>query len=195
MKILIISFTLLISYTMHAQTAKEALLVIDVQENLLNPASKMHIDSTIVDSLCININEAIEKFRNNNLPVIYIANEWSNPLLNMLTGNVCKKGGPGTNIDKRIIRVNDSVYKKSRGNALTNESLLQYLKTNHITRLTLCGLFAEYCVKMTLVDGLKKGFTVLVLQDAIGSKNNVKKSKSIAFYKRKGATLVNVGQL
>lgn len=188
-------FTLLISYTMHAQPAKEALLVIDVQENLLKPTSKIHIDPASVDSLCININGAIEKFRNNNLPVIYIANEWSNPLLNMLTGNVCKKGGPGTNMDRRIIRVNDSLYKKSRGNALSNESLLHYLKTNHITHLTLCGLFAEECVKFTLTDGLKQGFTVTVLEDAIGSKNNVKKLKAIAYYRGKGATLVTVAQL
>jgi nicotinamidase/pyrazinamidase len=180
---------------MYVQPSKEALLVIDIQENLLNPASKLHIDSTSVESLCMNVNEAIEKFRNNDLPVIYITNEWNNPLLNMVTGNVCKKGALGTNIDKRIIRVNDRIYKKSRSSAFTNDSLLHYLKTNNITHITLCGLFAEACVKQTMINGIKQGFRISVLQDAIGSKNNIKKSKSIAFYRENGATIVNVAQL
>ncbi len=180
---------------MYAQSSKEALLVIDVQENLLNPSSKLHIDSTTVDSLCNNVNEAIKKFQNKGLPVIYIANEWTNPLLNMVTGNVCKKGAEGTNIDKRITRVNERLFKKSKANALSNDSLLQYLETNKITHIILCGIFAEACVKQTLINGMKQGFKVSVLQDAIGSKNSIRKSKSIAFYREQGATIINVAQL
>jgi nicotinamidase/pyrazinamidase len=162
---------------------------------LLNPSSKLHIDSTAVDSLCIHVNEAIKKFQNKGLPVIYITNEWSNPILNMLTGNVCKKGAKGTNIDKRINRVNDRLYIKSRANALSNDSLLRYLKANNITHIILCGIFAEACVKQTLIHGMKEGFAVSVLQDAIGSKNKIRKSKSIAFYRERGAAILNVPQL
>jgi Amidases related to nicotinamidase len=82
---------------------KKALLVIDVQENLLDSRSRIHMDPIAVSSFVRNLNKSIEFFEANNLPVIYIVNEWTNPILNLLTGNVCKKGGKGTALIKRLI--------------------------------------------------------------------------------------------
>jgi nicotinamidase-related amidase len=58
---------------------KKALLVIDVQENLLDARSKLHMDPAEVSSFIENLNKSITFFKEHNLPVIYTVNEWSNP--------------------------------------------------------------------------------------------------------------------
>ena len=110
------------------QNRNAALLVIDVQENLLDAGSRLHMDPTTVSSFIRNLNSSIDFFEANQLPVIYTVNEWTNPVLNLLTGNVCKKGGEGTGIHKNVNLVNTTIYTKSRMNALTNKDLSQFLK-------------------------------------------------------------------
>src|SRR6185295_19666055 len=88
----------------------KALLVIDVQENLFDTRFPFHMDPTAISSFMSNLHKSIEFFEENYLPVIYIVNEWTNPVLNLLTRNVCKKGGKGTGIDKRVNRVTGKVY-------------------------------------------------------------------------------------
>jgi nicotinamidase-related amidase len=174
---------------------KKALLVIDVQENLVNPASRMHVEETTIDSFLDNVNKSIDDFKVRGLPVIYVVNEWTNPVLNLFTGNVCKKGGKGTGLDKRLKIVNDQVYSKSRMNVLTNNELLAYLKNNSITELYLVGLFAEACVKATVKAGIQSNFKISVIEDAIGSKSDKHKAVSMKYYRKRGATLIKTGQL
>ncbi|MDP4262829.1 MAG: cysteine hydrolase [Bacteroidota bacterium] len=176
------------------EQGKKALLVIDVQENLVNPASKMHMEKTGIDSFLNNVNKSIDDFKARGLPVLYTVNEWSNPVLNWLTGNVCKKGGKGTGLDKRVRIVNDKVYVKSRMNVLTNKKLVSYLKDNSITELYITGLFAEACVKATVKAGIRNNYKVAVIEDAVGAKNRKKKTHSLKYYKRRGATLISTGQ-
>jgi nicotinamidase-related amidase len=177
------------------EQGKKALLVIDVQENLVNPASKMHVEENSIDSFLYNVNKSIGDFKARGWPVLYIVNEWTNPVLNLFTGNVCKKGGKGTGLDKRLKVVSDKVYVKSRMNALTNNELLTYLKNNSITELYLTGLFAEACVKATVKASLQNNFKVIVIEDAIGSKSSKHKTESVSYYKKRGAQLIHADQL
>jgi len=183
------------STTAFTQTKKKALLVIDVQENLLNSNSKIHMDPTAIPSFIQNLNKSIEFFEENNMPVIYVVNEWTNPILNLLTGNVCKKGAKGTGIDKRVRLVNDTVYRKSKMNALTNKDLLQFLEENSISELYIAGLFAEACIKGTVNGGIKNDYNVIIIEDAVGSRSASKKSRSVNFYKAKGSSVITADQL
>ena len=63
---------------MTKKTFDKALLVIDIQENLVNPDSKIHMDTTNIDRFLRNVNHSIEVFENSGLPVFYITNEWTN---------------------------------------------------------------------------------------------------------------------
>ncbi len=179
-----------------AQTqGKKALLVIDVQENLLNPNSKLHADSPAIPSFIQNLNKSIKFFEENNMPVIYTVNEWTNPIMNMLTGNVCKKGAKGTGIDKRILLLNDNIYTKSKMSALANKELAQYLKDNAISELYITGLFAEYCVKGTAKAAIKHNYKVTIIEDAVGSKSAAKKLKSLSICKGNGSNIITSDQL
>jgi nicotinamidase/pyrazinamidase len=176
-------------------TGKTALLVIDVQENLLKPNSRLHMDTASIPSFLHSLNDAIRYFNSNDIPVLYTVNEWTNPVLNMLTGNVCKKGTPGTGIDKNVYRVNDTIYRKSKMSALSNKELLNYLREHSIAHLYIAGLFAEACIKGTAREAMKKGYNVTVIEDATGSKTDSKKAKSMKVCKAAGARLIKVDQL
>jgi nicotinamidase-related amidase len=164
---------ILTSTTEFEQTLnKKALLVIDVQENLLDSNSRVHVVPVSIPSFIQNLNKSIEFFERNNMPVIYIVNEWTNPILNMLTGNVCKRGARGTGIDKRVRLVNKMIYKKSKMNALTNKELSKFLKENSISELYIAGLFAEACIKETVKGAIKYDYNVILIEDAVGSRSD-----------------------
>ena len=172
-------------------TGNRALIVLDVQENLVDPQSKLHIDCSDLDTFFRNINMSIESFNERGEFVIYVINEWSNPFVNMFTGNVCKKGGTGVGLDKRLLVVNDILYSKSRPNASTNQSLLEFLRDNKITDVFVAGLFAEACVKATSRGLLKESFKVFVIGDALGTKSKDRKAGALEYFENNGIQVVN----
>lgn len=46
-------------------------------------------------------------------------------------------------------------------------ALSGYLRKEGISRLYVCGLATDYCVRQTALDGLREGFIVTVLADAV----------------------------
>jgi nicotinamidase/pyrazinamidase len=45
--------------------------------------------------------------------------------------------------------------------------LAKILREKGVTRVVLCGLATDYCVRSTALDAMREGFAVVVLQDAI----------------------------
>ena len=172
-------------------TFRKALLVIDMQENLVKASSRIHIDISNVDQLFQHVNQTIELFEQEGLPVLYITNEWSNVLVNWITGNACKKGGRGVGPDPRLRRVNRKLYRKSAKSAFINTEVLKDLQDWKVSEIVLVGLFAEHCVKATMLDALRNDFRVTIITDALGSKNENNLSRSLQYYQSKGATLVS----
>lgn len=170
---------------------RKAVMVIDIQENLVNPNSKIHIDTLGIDLFFRNLNKNISQFNDNRDLVIYVVNEWKSPFINWATGNVCKKGGAGVGLDNRLILVNDKIYSKSKSNALTNKDLLKYLRDNKITDVYVMGLLAEGCVKATVKGLRKQKFNVFVIEDALGSKNIANKTKVINYFREIGIKTIS----
>ena len=179
-----------IEQNMTTKTFGKALLVIDIQENLLNPDSKIHMDTTNIDRFLRNVNHSIEVFENSGWPVFYVTNEWTNYLLNWITGNVCKKGGKGVGPDPRVKRVNMELYRKSVKSAFSNTKLLKDLQDREVSEVFLVGLFAEHCVRGTVIDALKNNFKVTVITDALGSKNEKNLRRSLTYFRDKEVNLV-----
>lgn len=49
----------------------------------------------------------------------------------------------------------------------TETGLTGYLKNLGITDLYICGLATDFCVKWSAIDGIKEGFNVYVIEDAV----------------------------
>jgi nicotinamidase/pyrazinamidase len=49
----------------------------------------------------------------------------------------------------------------------TNLDLAAYLREQAVDELFVCGLATDYCVKETVLDALRRGFTTSVLADCI----------------------------
>jgi len=53
----------------------------------------------------------------------------------------------------------DNGHRKSTG-------LAEYLKTQNVRHVYLCGLATDYCVKFTALDAREQGFEVTLIEDA-----------------------------
>lgn len=72
-----------------------------------------------------------------------------------------------------------------------------YLKNKGISRVFICGVATEYCVLFSVLDALKLGFSVFVIEDAcrgidlaLGDQEN-----AFAFMKEKGAKIISSSQV
>ena len=174
---------------------KKILLVIDVQENLVNPDSRIHIDPTSIDFFFDNVNEAIFKFNICGNEVIYVVNEWTNLFQNLITGNVCKKGGNGVGLDKRLMIINNKIYSKSEPNSLTNKDLLKYLKENNVSDVYIIGLLAEGCVKATAKALKSEKINVIVIENALGSKSQKIKNEVSEYFVMHGINRIKTDDI
>ena len=51
------------------------------------------------------------------------------------------------------------------------EEFLKELKDKKITNLIVCGIETHICIQQTVLDSLQKGFEVILISDAMGSRN------------------------
>ncbi|MFQ5597844.1 MAG: bifunctional nicotinamidase/pyrazinamidase [Nitrospiria bacterium] len=75
--------------------------------------------------------------------------------------------------------------------------LADRLRKRGIRRVFVCGLATDYCVKATVLDAVKEGFVVALLEDAIRGVNIDPKDseKAIGGMKAAGATLVRFNEV
>jgi nicotinamidase/pyrazinamidase len=85
-------------------------------------------------------------------------------------------------------------YDNNRGHST---GLSQYLKDQGIKEIYVCGLATDYCVKFTVLDGLKEGFKTYLLEDAtkavelkVGDR-----IRAIEEMKTAGAIIINSSQI
>jgi nicotinamidase/pyrazinamidase len=61
----------------------------------------------------------------------------------------------------------DDEYSGFRAAAPDGTPFPELLLKNGITRLYVCGIATDYCVKATVMDALASGFAVTLLKDAV----------------------------
>ena len=78
-------------------------------------------------------------------------------------------------------------YSGFEGTDWQGNPLVDVLWKQKIERIFICGLATDYCVKATVLDGLKKGFEAFVILDAIRAINVNPGDKEKALNKMKKA--------
>ena len=150
-----------------ALPVKNALLMIDIQEKIINPINNK-------DSITKNIKKLISAYQilEEN---IFISEQ--NPLK------------LGKTIPNLLPKVSFNKIQKMDFSIASNSDLLNELENKKITNLIICGFETHICIQQSVLEFLKKGYEVLVISDAMGSRNNLDHEISLQRMLLKGAII------
>lgn len=186
--------------------AKDALIVVDVQNDFC-PGGSLAVSRG--DEVVPVLNRVIERFTKAAMP-IFATRDWHPER----TSHFKDHGGPwpahcvqGTNGAEFHpgLTLGDGVVMVSKGMAADEDSysgfqaidstgtpLAELLRRKGIERIFVGGLATDYCVKQTVLDGLKEGFKVVLLKDSIRAVNLSPQDGELAIHEmvKAGATTV-----
>ena len=144
-----------------------ALLIIDVQEKIIRPIFNK-------DSITKNIKKLIDAYQilEEN---IFLSEQ--NPLK------------LGVTIPELLPIAGFRKIEKMEFSLTKLEEFLKELKNKKITNLIVCGIETHICIQQTVLDCLQKGFEVILVSDAMSSRNRVDHEIALQRMIQKGAIL------
>jgi nicotinamidase/pyrazinamidase len=186
--------------------AKDALIIVDVQNDFC-PGGALAVKGG--DEVVPVLNRVIGTFGDAGLP-IFATRDWHPEKTSHFStyGGLwpvhCVQGTRGAEFHANLELDNDIVVA-SKGMAPDEDSysgfqardpsgarLAELLRRKAIERIIVGGLATDYCVKHTVLDGLKEGFKVLLLADAIRAVNLKPHDGELAIAEMVGAGAVKI---
>ncbi len=126
------------------------------------------------------------------LPIL-VVNEFprSDRIGNLFRHGAAIAGTPGSALDARIrSRPGVMIVPKRQPSAFTNPALDAALKAGAVTELWVLGVFAEACVRATAVDGMRRGYSVVVPIDGIGTNCKIKRNYAVWALRRASISVI-----
>ncbi|MHB8627819.1 MAG: cysteine hydrolase family protein [Aggregatilineales bacterium] len=177
-------------------TNQSALLAIDFQVDFLDSHGRYPVAIHQIAPMLTTTNRLIAAALSYGTMVIYIGNEYSpRDLLNMFRNSAAIKGSSGVRIDPRLTHINDHYFAKDKSSAFTNSKLDVFLHEQGIKQLLLTGVYATACVRRTAMDGLKHGYQVSIVSDAIADKSDQHRDAGLKELERKGVHILTSERL
>lgn len=132
---------------------KTALLIVDIQ-NFYFPGNGPGLVNA--ESASLNAKEILEIFREKKQLVVHVRH----------------KSDKGFAIHKNVEPLSDEkVITKEEVNSFQNTDLLEYLKTNNISRLVIIGMQTQMCLEAAVRAGNDFGFECIVIHDACATRD------------------------
>jgi nicotinamidase-related amidase len=170
-------------------TVKKALLVIDIQEGTTGNYSDNDYYIMKSQELINTINLLADSSVKNNIPVIYIKNEITNFLINILNDTYAP-GSPGSKLDARLNMVSDIIINKDKSDAFSNSALDSFLIKNEINKLVFTGLDLAHCVNSTIVAAENRKYNICLISDAVLAKSDSLKKAKLDEFKLRGIKVI-----
>ena len=144
-----------------------ALLIIDVQEKIIRAIFNK-------DSITKNIKKLIDAYQilEEN---IFVSEQ--NPLK------------LGATIPELLPKVAFKKIEKMEFSLANIQEFMKELKKRNITNLIVCGIETHICIQQTVLDCLQKGFEVILISDAMSSRNRVDHEIALQRMIQRGAIL------
>ena len=159
----------------------DALILVDIQKDFCL-GGKLAVPEG--DQIVPVLNEYIEKFKAANLPVFATRDWHPEQTIHFNTGGGvwpphCIQGTEGAEFhpdlalfrDVVIIscgtRADEQGFSGFEGKDAGGTPLLDLLREKGVETLFVGGLATDYCVRSTVLDGLRHGFRVVLIKDAI----------------------------
>ena len=155
-------------------------MIIDIQNDITKNYKE------IID----NINRAIDWAVENEIHVVYIRH------YNLSDGTrTFKPNTHGSELVSDMKLVSNSIFEKSKGNALTSEDFADFIEKNEISEFFITGADAIACVKSTVFNMFKGNYKVTVLSDCITSYDKRKIDEMLNYYAKNGSKIINLNDL
>ena len=165
--IVIFSFSLFLGFSQQKPENKKmntALILIDIQNDYFENGTMPLVGSL---EASLNARQILDKFRADGLPIIHIQHIAVRPsstfFLPKTTGSDIHNNVKPTAEEKVII--------KHFPNSFRETELLEYLKSNNITDLVVCGMMTHMCVDATVRAAKDFGFNCTVIGDACATRD------------------------
>lgn len=173
---------------------RQATLLMDLQRDFLGAeASRMPVQADAIPALLRTANAILAKTVLPDALPILVVNEFpaSDRIANIFRHGAAVAGTPGARLDPRIVADRSvKVLAKARPSAFSNPELERLLRAEGVTDLFVMGVFAEGCVRSTVLDAKRRGYGVHVIADAVASNAGWKKQFALWAMKRAGARIV-----
>jgi nicotinamidase/pyrazinamidase len=184
----------------------DALIIVDPQNDFL-PGGSLAVAGS--EQILPVINRYIEKFSVRGFPV-YLTRDWHPPdhssfrdqggpwPVHCVAGSRGAEFSASLSLPERFGIVSGGFRRDLEGYSGFEETGLQAsLERAGIRRLFVCGLATDYCVLHTVLDALKLGYTVFLLQDAVRAVNAAPDDgdKALRKMRQHGAIPIELGQL
>jgi len=143
---------------------RKALIIIDIQNDYFEGGANPLIRSL---EASINAKAILNDFRGKSLPVVHIRHFSTRAGSTFFIPNT-----KGVEIHENVMPMNgEKVITKKYPNSFRETDLLDYLKSNHITDLVICGMMTQMCVDATTRAAKDFGFTCVVIGDACATRD------------------------
>jgi nicotinamidase-related amidase len=143
---------------------KTALIVIDIQNDYFDKGTMTLVGSVQASE---NARLLLDRFRAESLMIIHIQHIAARPTATFFLPNT-----KGAEIHENVKPVgNEKVIVKYYPNSFRETGLLDYLKSNNITHLVVCGMMTHMCVDSTVRAARDFGFNIVLIGDACATKD------------------------
>jgi len=146
-------FAFICSLGSSAQDKSTALLLIDIQ-NFYFPGGKSELVQP--EKAAANAARVLAWFRNNHLTVIHVRHN-------------AEPGGEINDLVKPLPA--EKIFSKDAVNCFVGTNLLDYLKSQNITTLVICGMQTHMCVEAATRAASDMGFKCILIHDACATKD------------------------
>ncbi len=142
-----------------AFTQERYLIVLDIQEF---PKKDKQLEP-LVKEMIQNVNSVINHFSSENIIYIKAAGKALNIGFNGFSADTL----PAPKFDSTLNIVNNNIYLKIEGDALTSVELIKFLWGRKAKVIMLVSLMAEKCIYDTAVGGMEIGYEIMIVPEAI----------------------------
>ena len=162
-------------HTMHISKEKSALLVIDMQNYFLDPASPTFTCGGL--AILPALIKLIYAFREAKRPVIYTCHVHhpdylDSGIMGWWWKGMCIEGSPESNVHDSLAPLpGEKVIFKHRHSAFYNTDLETILRCLKVEDLVISGIMTNMCCESTARDAYYRDYRVFFLADATGTIN------------------------
>ena len=144
-----------------------ALIIIDIQEKIIRPISNKESIVKNIKKL-LNAYQILEKN-------IFISEQNPSKL--------------GTTISELLPKADFKKIEKMEFSLANKKEFIKELENNNITNLIVCGIETHICIQQTVLDCLQKGYEVILISDAMSSRNKIDHEIALKRMIKRGAII------